>query len=157
MVMLDCACLYLMQQLPNSEHSSVHTCWLTGSYSLISDVQVAEKQLCCGCIYKCTHLLCGHFGRRNSQISFTTINKQLWPICHAARVPVLTHNTVIYSLLLPAMRAVDDLGIKPEDSHFSSLTGWTSAPRCISLQVPLMDCCRMNRDTLSVFHFPAGP
>lgn len=52
------------------------------------------------------------------------------------------------------MRAVDELGIKPEDGYFSSLTRWTSAGRCISLQAPLMDCCRINRDKLSVSHFP---
>lgn len=129
---------------------------LTGWYSLISYVLVAKKPLCCGCIYKCRHLLCGRFGRRYTQISFTTINKQLWPICHAVCVPALTHSAVIYSLLLPAMRAVDELGIKPEDSHFSSLTGWTSAGRCISLHAPLMDGCRINRDKLSVLHFPLG-
>lgn len=54
------------------------------------------------------------------------------------------------------MRAVDELGVKPEDSHFSFLTGWTSARRCISLQAPLMDCYRFNSDKLSVFHFPLG-
>lgn len=117
---------------------------------------MAEKTLCCGGIHKCKHLLCGHFGKQYTQISFTTINKQLWPICHAVCVPALTDTSVIYSLLLPAMRAVDELGIKPEDSHFSSLTGWTWAGRCISLQAPLMDICRINRDKLSVFHFPLG-
>ncbi len=96
------------------------------------------------------------FGRRYTQISFTTINKQLWPICHAVCVPALTHSAVIYSLLLLAMRAADELGVKPEDSHFSSLTGWTSAGRCKSLQAPLMDSRRINRDKLSVFHFLLG-
>lgn len=117
----------------------VATVRLTAWYSLISHVIVAEKPLRCGCIYKCRHLLCGRFGSRYTQISFTTINKQLWPICHAPWVPALTHSAVIYSLLLPAMRAVDELGIKPEDSNFSSLTGWTGAGRCITLQAPLMD------------------
>lgn len=108
------------------------------------------------CIYKCRHLLCGRFGRRYTQISFTTINKQLWPICHAVCVPALIHSAVIYSLLLPSSSGVLTVGIKPEDSHFSSLTGWTSARRCISLGAPLMDCCRINRNKLSVLHFPLG-
>lgn len=33
------------------------------------------------------------------------------------------HMAVIYSLLLPATRAAAELGIEPEDRHFSSLTG----------------------------------
>lgn len=66
------------------------------------------------------------------------------------------HSAVIYSLLLPATRAAAELGINPEDRHFSSLTEWTSSGRCISLQAPLMDCWRINRDKLSVFHFPLG-
>lgn len=80
---------------------------------------MAEKPLRCSCIYKSRHLLCGHFGSQYTQISFTTINKQLWPICCA--VFLHWHSTVIYRLLLPAMRAADELGIKPEDSYFSSL------------------------------------
>lgn len=60
----------------------------------------------------------------------------------------------MYSLLLPAARAAAELGIDPEDRHFSSLTGWTGSGRCISLQAPLMDRWRINGDKLSVFHFP---
>lgn len=141
---------------PRTQPSAYLLLQLVSEAGIISYVLVAEKPLCCGCIYKCRHLLCGRFGSRYTQISFTTINKQLRPICHAVCVPTLTHSTVIYSLLLPAMRAADELGIKPEDSHFSSLTGWTSAGRCISLQAPLMDCRRINRDKLSVFHFLLG-
>ncbi len=66
------------------------------------------------------------------------------------------HTVLIYSFLLPTTRAVDELGIKPEDSHFSSLTGWTSARRLVCLQAPLMNCCRINRDKLSVFRYPLG-
>lgn len=96
-VMLDCACLYLMQQLLNSEHSPVHTCWLTGCYSLISDVQVAEKQLCCGCIYKCRHLLCGHFGRRNSPISYQLLISSSGPFAMLC-VFLYWHTTLWYTL-----------------------------------------------------------
>lgn len=64
------------------------------------------------------------------------------------------HSAVIYSLLLPATRAAAELGINPEDRHFSSLTEQTSSGRCISLWAPLMDCWWINRDKLSVFHFP---
>ena len=117
---------------------------------------MTQKPLCCGCIYKCRHLLCGLFGSRCTQISFTTINNRLWPIGQAACFPALTHSAVMYSLLLPAVRAADELGIKPEDSHSSSLTGWTSAGRRKSLQAPLMDCCRIDRDKLSGFHFLLG-
>lgn len=94
---------------------------------------MAEKRLRCSCIYKSRHLLCGHFGSQYTQISFTTINKQLWPICYA--VFLHWHRTVIYRLLLPAMRAADELGIKPEDSHFSSrfwLDGQVLEDVCLS-------------------------
>lgn len=130
--MVDCACLYLMQQFLNHENVLLQLRF-TGWYNLIYCVIIAGQTLCCGYIHKCRHLFCGGFGSRYTQISFTTINTQLQPICHAVWVPALTHGSVIYSLLLPAMRAVDELGTKPEDSHFSTLTGWTSAGRCISL------------------------
>lgn len=78
------------------------------------------------------------------------------PICHADCVPVSTREAVIYSLLSPAMRAADELGIEPEDGHFSSLTGWTSAAGWISLRARLMDSLGQNRDKLSAFHFLLG-
>lgn len=93
--------------------------------------------------------------RRKSQIMFTTLNKLLWPIWNAACVPASTHNTDI-QFALASQEVVDELGVKPEDSHFSSLTGWTGAWRCIPLQVPRMGCCRINRGKLSVFHFLLG-
>lgn len=127
------------------------------AYLLLSLVLQAAvvKQPWRSCIWKHRHLLCGHFGKRDSQISFTAINKLLWLIRYAACVPILAHNTVIYSWRSPAMRAVDELGIRPEDSHFSSLTKWTSAGRNTSLQFPRMAGCRPNRDGLSV-HFLLG-
>lgn len=78
------------------------------------------------------------------------------PICHADCVPVSTPEAVIYSLLSPAVRAADELGIEPEDGHFSPLTGWTSAAGWISLWARLMDSLRQNRDKLSAFHFLLG-
>lgn len=57
-VMLDWACLCL---LLNRERHPVRTCWLQAA--VIPHVLVVEKQLCCGCIPKCGHLLCGHFMR----------------------------------------------------------------------------------------------
>lgn len=150
-----------MQQFLNHEHGRLCACCYSWSHRSIlfnlSYVIVAEKPLCCGCIYKCKHLLCGVFGSRYTQISFTTINNRLWPTRHAVCDPALTH-TVLWCTVCSCQPwgSADKLGIKPEDSHFSSLTGWTSAGRRISLQARLMDCCEINRDKLSVFNFLLG-
>lgn len=64
------------------------------------------------------------------------------------------HNTVIYSLVPPAAEAADEIGITPEDGHFSSPNRWTNAERCITLHVAI-SCCRTKCEELSVLpHLP---